>query len=296
MPVAIDALEDAFAAERSETPLRSHVEVDGGTLLMMPAAGVEGVGVKLITINEANPKRGLPLIQGVYALFAPDTLTPEAVIDGSALTGIRTAAVSGLATKHLARREASRLVIFGAGTQAHTHLEAVAAVRSVSSMVVVTRTAERGATLVDRARSMGIDAELGSPEAVADADIVCTCTTSSVPVFDGALLPKGAHVNAVGAYRPDARELDETVMTRARIVVETKSAALEEAGDVVLPLRAGLLTENSLVELAAVISGRSVRRGPDDVTVFKSVGVGFEDLAVARAALARYARRDDSSR
>jgi ornithine cyclodeaminase/alanine dehydrogenase-like protein (mu-crystallin family) len=284
MSAAVDALESAFGSSRPETPLRSHVDLGGGELLLMPSFGTEGAGVKLITINEANPGRGLPLIQGVYALFAPDSLTPQAVLDGAALTGIRTAAVSGLATRHLARPEAASLVIFGAGTQGRTHLEAMAAVRPISSVVVVSRGRERAEGLVRKAHGMGLQAEVGGPEAVGAADIVCTCTTSPEPVFDGTLVAAGAHVNAVGAFKPDDRELDEHLITRARVVVETKAAALEEAGDVIIPLRKGLIAEDSLVELSDVVSGRSPRWGADDVTVFKSVGVAFEDLVVARAA------------
>jgi ornithine cyclodeaminase/alanine dehydrogenase-like protein (mu-crystallin family) len=285
MEAAINALEVAFTSERPETPLRSHIEVGGGSLWMMPATGAEGAGVKLITINDDNPGRGLPLIQGAYVLFAPETMTPEAVIEGSALTGIRTAAVSGLATRHLARADASRLVIFGAGTQANTHLDAMAAVRPISSVTVVARTMDRAERLVRRARSMGMESSAGAPDAVAGADIVCTCTTSPDPVFDGSMLPSGAHVNAIGAYQAHTRELDDAVIARAKIVVETRAAALEEAGDVIIPLRAGLIDEGSVTELGAAIVGPPVRRGPEDVTVFKSVGVAFEDLAVARAAV-----------
>jgi ornithine cyclodeaminase/alanine dehydrogenase-like protein (mu-crystallin family) len=286
MSAAINALETAFTARRPETPLRSHVELPNGTLLLMPAAGAEGVGVKLITLNDANPARGLPFIQGAYILFAPDTLTPEAVIDGAALTGLRTAAVSGLATKHLARREADRLLIFGAGTQANTHLDAMRAILPISSVTVVSRTLERAAQLVERARSAGLEANVGDPSDVASAHVVCTCTTSPKPVFDGSLLDSGVHVNAVGAFQPDTRELDDATITAAKLVVENRSAALEEAGDVIIPLRAGLIEEEEIVELAEAITGPPVRSAAEDKTVFKSVGVAFEDLAVARAAVA----------
>jgi ornithine cyclodeaminase/alanine dehydrogenase-like protein (mu-crystallin family) len=285
MTAAVDALERAFVSARPETPLRSHVEVPDGSLYMMPAAGAEGVGVKLITINADNPGRGLPLIQGAYALFAPDTLTPEAIIEGSAFTAIRTAAVSGVATRHLARENASRLVIFGAGTQGNSHFDAMTAVRPITSLTVVSRSEGPAEALAARARSIGLEARVGDADAVAEADIVCTCTTSTVPVFEGSLLPPGAHVNGVGTYQPHARELDDEVMTRAIIVVETRDAALEEAGDVIIPLDGGLISEADIRELADAIAGPPVRRSDGDVTVFKSVGVAFEDLAVARAAV-----------
>jgi ornithine cyclodeaminase/alanine dehydrogenase-like protein (mu-crystallin family) len=284
MDAAVDALERAFTSDRPDMPLRSHVDVPGGTLYTMPAAGPEGVGVKLITINAANPARGLPFIQGAYALFAPETLAPEVVIDGSALTAIRTAAVSGLATRHLARSDASRLVIFGAGIQGNSHFDAMIAVRPIATLAVVSRSEGPAEALAARACSSGVEARVAGPEAVADADIVCTCTTSDSPVFDGSLLAPGAHVNGVGSYQPHTRELDDAVMAGRRIVVETKAAALEEAGDVILALRAGAISETDVVELRDAIAG-PVRRGANEVTVFKSVGVAFEDLAVARAAV-----------
>lgn len=289
MAAAIDALETAFAGPAlPEAPLRSHVPASGGDLLVMPAAGPQGAGVKLVSVQPANPGRGLPLIQGVYVLFAPDTLTPVAVLDGAALTALRTAAVSGLATRHLARHDARRLVLFGAGTQAASHLDAMRAVRPIEDLVVVSRSPGPAEALVARAISEGVTARVGGPEAVAEADLVCTCTTSPAPVFDGSRLAAGAHVNAVGAYTPQTRELDDEAIRRARVVVETREAALAEAGDLVMPIRAGVIGEEAIVaDLAEVVRGARVREGADDITIFKSVGVAFEDLVVARAAADR---------
>jgi ornithine cyclodeaminase/alanine dehydrogenase-like protein (mu-crystallin family) len=286
---AVDVLEAAFRSPRLPTaPQRTHLDVDGGTLLLMPAAGDQGVGVKLVTVAPANPERGLPFVQAVYVLFASGSLEPLAIVDGSALTALRTSAVSGLATKWLARADAHRLVVFGAGTQADAHLDAMVAVRPINSVHVVSRTQARAEPLVERARRMNLYAEVATPDAVADADIVCTCTTSATPVFDGSLVPAGAHVNAVGAFEPHSRELDDAVIERARIVVETREAALAEAGDLLVPIAAGVIHESDIVaDLAEVVAGADVRRGSEDVTVFKSVGVAFEDLVVARAAFER---------
>ena len=289
MAAAIDALEEAFRAPAlPASPLRTRVEAGGADLLMMPATGDLGVGVKLVTVNRSNPGRGLPLIHAVYVLFGPGSTEPLAVFDGAALTSLRTAAVSGLATRYLANPEAERLVIFGAGVQGHSHLQAMRAVRPVWLVTVVSRTPERAAQLVDRARALDMEASVGGPEAVAKADLVCTCTTSAEPLFDGALLKAGAHVNAVGSYQPETRELDDAAVTRARIVVETRDAALAEAGDLLIPLKAGLVGPSAIVaDLAEVVRGAAVRASPGDVTIFKSVGVAFEDLVVARAALDR---------
>lgn len=292
MNAAVDALEAAFATGRlGDAPQRLHAEVPDGTLLLMPAAGIQGAGVKIVTLNPSNPDAGLPFIHGAYVLFAPGTLAPECVIDGGALTGLRTAAVSGLATRHLARADASRLVIFGAGVQAHSHLTAMAAVRRIRRVTVVSRSPEPAERLVARARALGMEASVGEPGDVRDADIVCTCTTSKRPVFDGAHLPSGAHVNAVGAYQPHTRELDDAAIRRGKVVVETRAAALEEAGDLLIPLESGTIAGDHIVaELADVAGGRTIRESDDDITVFKSVGVAFEDLVLARAAVDRMDR------
>lgn len=283
---AVDALAAAFAApDPLEAPLRAHHETPRGSLLLMPAFGAPGVGVKLVTITPSNPGRGLPLIHAVYVLFDGTSQAPVALIEGAALTALRTASVSALATRHLARPDAAHLVIVGAGVQGQAHLESMVAVRPIERVRIASRTRGDAEALADRARSMGLEADAAGPDAVAEADLICTCTTSTTPVFDGSLVPAGAHVNAVGAYTPEMRELDEDLLSRARIVVETREAALAEAGDLLIPIRAGRLREEDIVaDLTEVVRGAEVRRGPEDVTVFKSVGLALEDLAVARAA------------
>lgn len=284
---AIAALERAFAAGLPEATIeRDRHDVDGGELLVMPAGGREGVGVKLVTLAPGNAARGLPLIHGVYVLFDSESLQPEALIDGGALTALRTAAVSALATKHLARPDARRLVVFGAGAQAAAHVEAMIAVRPIEHVVVVGRGPGRAAALVERLRASNVDAAVGSPDAVRSADVVCTCTTSATPVFPGEDLVDGAHVNAIGAYRPDLCEIDAGVLARARLVVEDRAAALAEAGDLLQAIAAGVLTTSSVGgDLAEVARGEVRRNDAAEITVFKSVGLAFEDLVVARAAL-----------
>jgi ornithine cyclodeaminase/alanine dehydrogenase-like protein (mu-crystallin family) len=287
MDVAVGALERAFGADTlPQAPQRQRIPAGRGELLLMPAVGPDGVGVKAVTVNPENPSRGLPFVHAVYTLFDPDTLAPAALIDGEALTAIRTAAVSGLATRHLALPDAGRLVLFGAGSTATAHLEAMRSVRPVERLRVVSRTGERAESLAETARGFGIDARAGEPGDVSDADMVCTCTTSPVPVFDGSLLRPGTHVNAIGAFRPDMRELDDQAIVRARVVVETREAALAEAGDLLIPLGQGTIDVSHIeADLREVVRGAKVRTDPEDVTVFKSVGIALEDLAVARAAL-----------
>jgi ornithine cyclodeaminase/alanine dehydrogenase-like protein (mu-crystallin family) len=285
---AIDALEAAFRDEDPSlaAPLRSSLATPSGTLVLMPAAGQRGVGVKLVTLSAFNPQRGEPFLQATYVLFDRDTQRPEAVIDGTELTALRTAAVSGLATRHLARAEARHLVVFGAGVQANAHLEAMTVVRPVDQVTIVSRSEGPAAALADRAVGMGLRASVGRPEDVAEADIVCTCTTSAVPVFDGRHLADGAHVNAVGAYLPNERELDAETVARAVVVVETREVALAEAGDLLIPIGEGVIDRDHIrADLAEVVGGARIRVADNDVTLFESVGMAFEDLVVARAAV-----------
>jgi ornithine cyclodeaminase len=288
MERAIDALEAAFGDEDPSlvAPLRSSLATPAGTLVLMPAAGRRGVGVKLVTLSESNPQRGAPFLQAVYVVFDRETQRPEAVIDGTELTAIRTAAVSGLATRYLAREDARRLVLFGAGVQANAHLDAMVAVRPVEDVVVVSRSEGPAVTLAERAAAMGLHASVGDPGAVAEADIVCTCTTSAVPLFDGRLLAHGAHVNAIGAYLPNDREVDTETVSRATVVVETREVAFAEAGDLLIPIGEGAIGRDHIrADLAEVVGGARMRAADDDVTLFESVGMAFEDLVVARAAL-----------
>ena len=276
---AIDALEKTFAApELPAAPARQHLNTVTGELLMMPSWGDAGVGVKLITIDPANPNRGLPLIHGVYVLFSPGTHEPAAVFDGGGLTKLRTAAVSGLATRHLARADASHLVVFGAGVQAAGHVEAMRAVRPIERVTIVARNHDSAIAL---AKDVGGVA--GTADVVAEADIICTCTTSPTPVFDGAIVADGTHINAIGAYKPTDRELDDAAISAGRVIVETKSAALEEAGDIVMAVESGAIADSQIEELPDVVRGLG-RASEEEVTVFKSVGIAFEDLAVAAAA------------
>lgn len=286
MTEAVDALERAFAATLPTAPARSHLDTGTGDLLLMPAWGEDAAGVKLVTVAPGNPARDLPLIQGVYVLFEKPSLTPVALFDAAALTALRTAAVSGVATRHLARQDALRLVIFGAGIQARSHLEAMTAVRALEEVRVVSRSAQRAGEVVEIARASGLDADIAQADAVTQAGIVCTCTTSSTPVFDGKLLSPGVHVNAIGSYKASARELDDFVMGQARVVVDTQTA-LTESGDLLAPIESGLVQRDRVDELGTVVRESRGRVTETEITVFKSVGAAFEDLVVAQAAAER---------
>ncbi|GAA3523968.1 ornithine cyclodeaminase family protein [Amycolatopsis ultiminotia] len=278
---AIDALRAALAGglDPEADPARVVAAVPAGQLLLMPSSGEGFAGVKLASVAPGNPERGLPRIQGHYLLLDGTTLSPLALLDGIAITAVRTAAVSAVAADVLARPEASRLVVFGTGPQAHSHVAALRAVRPVRELVVVGRDPAR--TRAFAAEYAELSARTGTPDDVAEADLVACCTTARTPLFDGALLPEHATVVAVGSHEPEAREVDDTTVARSTVVVEAVTAGLREAGDVVLAVRSGALAEEDIVPLADLVAGRvPVPAGP---RLFKSVGMAWEDLVVAAA-------------
>lgn len=228
---AIDVLEQAARGALPASPRRQHLHADAGELIFMPAWGAQGVGVKLLTNRPDNPRRGFPLVQGVFVMFSADDGRPVGVVDGAALTALRTAAVSGLAARHLARPDAKRLVIFGAGRQAHAHLDALCAIRPIQSVTVVGRDPDRVAALVAKATALGLEARRDEPTAVESADLVCACTTSRAPVVEGERLPDGVHVTGVGACHPHTRELDDATLRRSSVFVDNREGSLAESGD-----------------------------------------------------------------
>jgi ornithine cyclodeaminase len=289
MEAAIVALEAGFSGDLlPEAPMRSNVPTGAGALYLMPAFGPQGLGVKLVTLTGSNVEHGLPFIHAVYVLFDAETQAPVAMLDGGSLTALRTAAVSGLATRFLARPDTRTLVLYGAGVQARAHLEAMRAVRPVEKVVIVSRTRPRAEALAAEASDLGLVAYVGEPGAERDGDLVCTCTTSQTPIVRGSLLAPGVHVNAIGAYTTSMRELDTQAVQRARVVVETREAAAAEAGDLAIAMGEGAIgPDHVLADLAEVVRGAPLRTSDADVTLFKSVGVAFEDLIVARAAVDR---------
>lgn len=283
--VLLDGLDPAAALDRSV------VDVMHGQMLLMPAESATAAGVKLTTVAPANPARGLPRIQALYVLLDRSSLAPQALLDGTALTTLRTPAVSAVAVRHLAHVSAKRLVVFGSGPQAWGHVKALCAVRPLESVVIVGRDRARAEALAAQIDEPGLTAITGSPEAVEDADIVVCATTAAEPVFDSRALNPNACVVAVGSHEPDHRELDAELLRRAAtsgcVVVESAAVALREAGDVVLAVQQGVLDPGRLVQL-----DRVVQRDPADApSVFKSVGMGWEDLIVAERVLARWQKR-----
>ena len=282
----VDALDQAFGAGLASAPARTAAEIDGGQMLLMPAADGLGSGVKLLTLLADNPGRELPFVQGVHVLFGANG-SPVSVIDAAALTAVRTAAVSAVAARRLAPRRGGTVMVFGTGVQARSHVELVTDELAPVRVLVCGRRAEAVAEVVEWAALRGITAEPAAPERVAEADVICTCTSSQHPLFAGALLRPGTLVIAVGAYRPDMRELDSRTVMEAAIVVEQVDAALAEAGDLLIPIGRGELARDRVrVTLTDVVRGAEVRDAAERTVVFKSVGVAGEDLAAARAIVA----------
>jgi ornithine cyclodeaminase len=282
MPTAVAALRCALrdGLDPAADPARSVVPVDSGQLLLMPAQWGRYAGVKVASVAPANPAKGHPRIQGEYLLLDGATLTPLAVLDGVALTSIRTAAVSAVAVDALAESDAATLVVFGSGPQAHAHVTALRAVRPVRQVVVVGRDRARADALVARCVREGVAARVGSAADVASADLVACCTTARSPLFDGTLLRPDATVVAVGSHEPGATEVDTTTVCGSTVVVEARPTALREAGDVVVPVAEGRLDPDSLHDIAELVRG-GVRVVHGRPRLFKSVGMAWEDLVVA---------------
>ncbi|MFD9219011.1 ornithine cyclodeaminase family protein [Streptomyces sp. NPDC060064] len=285
MAAAITALQDALrnGLDPEADPARTVVPVEHGQLLLMPSHSRRYAGVKIATVAPGNPAIGLPRIQGNYLLLDAATLGPLAVLDGVALTAVRTAAVSAAAADLLAVPDAERLVVFGTGPQAHSHIEALCAVRPVRHITVVGRELDRLAGFLQQYGDSDPVVEAGTADAVAQADLVACCTTARTPLFDGAALSAHATVVAVGSHEPDAREVDDETVRRSTVVVEARGAALREAGDVILAIGSGALEADSLVGLAELARGTVTTEGSRP-RLFKSVGMAWEDLVVAGVA------------
>ena len=293
MSDAITIMKSAFVALSqgdAVLPPRSHIEVPDqrGTALFMPSylPACQRLGLKVATLFDNNHQHDLPRLQSVMLLVDGSTGSPLAVLDGATLTAIRTGAASGAATDILARRDAAVVAVFGAGVQGRTQLEAVSCVRSIRLVYIVDPNQEAAQSLASQmSQCLNVQILIGdkSDLAVREADIICTATASATPVFVDRDVELGTHINAIGSYKPEVQEIPEKTVARARIVVDHRASALDEAGDLIIALQKGLIRREDLqTELGDVISGRASGRSSDDeITLFKSVGVGVQDLAAA---------------
>ena len=288
------AMEEALAVlARGDAilPLRQVLRLPGGrgAFAAMPAydGSSESIGLKAITVFPGHHGTELDSHQGAVLLFEGERGRLLAVMDASSITAIRTAAVSGVATRLLAREDAGDLAILGTGVQARTHLEAMRIARPVRRVRVFSRDPGRVRAFAERASArhgIAVEPAASARQAVEGADLVCTVTSSTEPVLLGEWLAAGAHINAVGASLPHCRELDSAAVARARLFVDRRESALNEAGDVLIPRREGAIGDDHIqAELGEVVLRRHPGRGnADEVTLFKSLGLAVEDVAAAR--------------
>ncbi len=301
LPETIEAMKTAFrelSEGRAVSPLRTPIENESlsAVTLFMPAFVpiADALGMKIVSVFPGNSSSGLPTIHALVALVDTGNGKPVAILEGGFLTALRTGAVSGAATDLLARPESKTLIVFGAGAQAETQVAAVAAVRPIERIVVIGRA---GARLEGFQRSMsnhwpdlaGRIETSTDPRLVREADIVCTATTSTTPVFDDADITPGTHINAVGAFTPEMQEIPSATIARARVVVDNFEAAWSEAGDLIVPVNQGLTTtDHYTCELGHLVAGTSEgRTNSDQVTFFKSVGNAIQDVIVAKRIVER---------
>jgi ornithine cyclodeaminase len=297
MPQLLDAVEAAYrdvAAGRDRSPIRSRIPIGAGDLILMPGwrdAGARA-SVKLVSFMPENAARGLPTIHAVVVVFDAASGEPLAVLEGSTLTAMRTGAASGVGTRLLARLDAKVLTLFGVGAQAAWQVRAVMAARPIQELRVFARTEshrEAFATAMQQELGPGVQvvAAPSAEAAVREADVICCATTSAEPVFSAAWVSPGTHVNAVGSFRLGMVELPPELFSTASVVaVDSHEAALEEAGDLVAALEAGLLGRDAFVEIGGIEPTWAATRDPSAVTVFKSVGLAIQDVATAELVMA----------
>jgi ornithine cyclodeaminase/alanine dehydrogenase-like protein (mu-crystallin family) len=270
----IPAMEKAlidFSTGKVTQPVRSVIKVDppGGFLGLMPALTPNGLGLKAVTFYPSNAERGIPTHMATIFLVDPETGAPLAIMDGRLITEMRTAAVSAAATKLLTGPDAKVLAILGSGVQAHSHIEALRVVRKFKEIRVWSPTREHAEQF---AKEMGATA-MSSEDAVRGADVVVTATNSKTPVLKGVWLKPGCHINAVGACRPDWRELDNDAMAKV-VFVDSREGAMKESGDVILS------DAKIYAELGEALAGKVPPRAAE-TTIFKSLGMAVEDIAAA---------------
>jgi ornithine cyclodeaminase len=299
-PSLVETLRAAFKAGAIQ-PVRHHHTIErpdgaASTLLLMPAwtdLGAAGtsdggyIGVKVVTVSPDNNAVGKPAVMGVYLLLDGRTGETKALIDGQRLTLWRTASASALAADYLARKDASKLLIVGAGALSPFLARAHSAVRPVREIRIWNRTAANAEKAVAKLAGLGLSVTVAEDldTALGWADIVSAATITTVPLVKGALLKPGTHVDLVGAFTPTMRESDDEAIRRARVYVDTRAGATKEAGDIVQALASGALTPEAIVaDLHELARGeKKGRESADEITLFKSVGAALEDLAAAVA-------------
>lgn len=248
--------------------------------------GMNALGTKAVTVFTRNDASGKSTTQGTMLLLDPLSGDLLSIMDATFITAMRTGATTGIATKYLARTDSKIIGIFGAGIQAKTQLMAVSAVREIERVAVYTPTNSRAPRFVEEMSGL-LNIQVERVRDLRDAvnsDIIITATTSPTPLFDGELIYPGTHVNCIGAHTKDTRELDSVGIKRGKLIVDLKSSAMKEAGEIIMPIESGELTPDHIsAELSDIISGKSTgRENKDEITIFKSTGLSIEDVATAK--------------
>lgn len=298
MSEAIQAVRGAFvelSMGRAQVPQRLSLDIPehAGAALIMPAySPVSGkIGIKLLSLYESNPAQSLPFIQAMVVLMDATNGRPIALLEGTSLTALRTGAASGVATELLARADARVAAIFGAGVQGRTQLAAVAAVRPLERAMVYDLEPDRARAFADEMSKL-LALPVAAPEGTVgliEADVICTATSASEPVFDHTGLRPGTHINAIGSYQPDRREVPPDTVAAALVYIDHFESCMTEAGDILIPIREGIITEEHIRgEIGQLAAGTLPGRETDkDYTLFKSVGNAIQDLATAGAVYER---------
>lgn len=299
MKDAVEAMKGAFKQlylGKAMVPARIHIDVPehNGTTLFMPGYLNENknMAVKIVSVFADNPEKNLPVINAIVVVIDAETGIAQAILDGTYLTAIRTGAAAGAATDFLAREDASRAAIFGAGPQGRSQLEAMCAVRPIRQAWIFDmnkETSQAFAGEMAQRTAVSIHVARNPSEAVANADIICTATNSACPVFDDRDIRPGTHINAVGVYKPHMQEVPADTVKRARIVVDSRQACMEEAGDLLVPIKAGVIAQEHIyAELGEIAAGMKPGRASEqEITLFKSVGIAVQDVAAASAVLTK---------
>jgi ornithine cyclodeaminase/alanine dehydrogenase-like protein (mu-crystallin family) len=301
MNEAIEAMKNAYASLSGGTavvPLRTRLPIPNSEALslFMPAfvdsESGNALAVKVVSLFPTNPARGLAYIQAAVLVFDPATGRAIALLEGSSLTAIRTGAAGGAAIDLLARQGSKTLAVFGAGAQGRTQLEAACTAREIQTAYIFDANPENAQAFATEMSGQGpippdIRVAASAGEAAENADIICTATTSLRPVFQDKDIRLGTHISAVGSYRPDMQEVPAETLQRARVFVDSRIAALEEAGDLIQPMQARLFDESHICgELGEVVLGRIPgRQSLEEITYFKSVGIAVQDAMAAQVAL-----------
>ncbi len=289
----IEAVQLAFitlSTGTAEMPIRTSIPITEpeGTALFMPSYMKEAnmIGVKTVTLFEENKSNNFPYIQGMVSLFDGNNGQPKAILDGTTITSLRTGAASGLATRLLSRESSTTCAVFGAGVQGRTQLEAVCAVRNITKAYIydpIVAAAENFAKEMRERLAIDILVAKNPQETVQHADIICCASIAETPIFENQWIDAGIHINAVGSYKPHVQEVPEEMVLRSRLYVDHRQSALEETGDLIIPISRGVFTEDHIVaEIGEVAAGTAPGRSDDtEITFFKTVGVALQDLAAA---------------